>query len=186
MKSVFLKAWANKYFKNLVLFALVFIPLILIDQLTKNFIFNGDKSGTPSETLSNIKIIATRSQFHTSTTFLDFIGTKMPYWASLLIDYVLITLFSAMLVFSKTKFNAIAISIALSGIIGNTIDASAFHGVRNVFFIPWMDRGTFNWADLVIVVGAILTGLSFIVQIFKKDKPEQVKQEVKSEEPKAE
>ncbi len=165
------KAWANKWIKNIIILILVLVPLLTIDQVTKGEIFNGDKSGTQSDTIANWKIIAFRSQFHTSTTFLDFIGTKLPLWSSLLIDYILVVAFGAVLAFSRTKFSAISASIALVGILGNTIDASHFHGVRNVFFIPWADRGTFNFADVIIVIGSVLTGFSFVWSVFKKPSP---------------
>lgn len=151
------------------LFITVFAPLIIIDQGTKGGIFNGDTSGHPSDVVADWKIIAFRSQFHTSTTFLDFIGKSLPLWSALLIDYILVFVFAAIIAFSKTKLTTIAASIAFAGILGNTIDASAFHGVRNVFFIPWRDNGTFNFADVIIVVGSIGTGLSFIVPMLLKD-----------------
>lgn len=153
------------------IFIIVFVPLIAIDQGTKAGIFTGDKSGRQSDTIADWKIIAFRSQFHTSTTFLDFIGSSLPRWAALLIDYILVFLFASIIAFSKSKWTSALASIALAGIIGNTIDASVIHGVRNVFFIPWMDRGTFNFADVIIVVGSVLTGLSFLIPLFKKETP---------------
>lgn len=169
IKTLVQKGWDNKWIKNLMIFIIVFVPIIAIDQGTKAGIFDGDKSGHPSETVADWKIIAFRSQFHTSTTFLDFIGGSLPLWAALLIDYTLVFAFASIIIFSKTKLTTVAASFAFAGILGNTIDASAFHGVRNVFFIPWRDNGTFNFADIIIVIGSIGTGLSFIVPMLLKD-----------------
>lgn len=169
IKSLIKIGWANRWIRTLMLFIIVFIPLIAIDQGTKAGIFNGDKSGHPSDPVGDWKVIAFRSQFHTSTTFLDFIGSSLPLWSALLIDYVLVIAFAALIAFSKTKLTSIAASVAFAGILGNTIDASAFQGVRNVFFIPWRDNGTFNFADVIIVVGSIGTGLSFMVPMLLKD-----------------
>lgn len=170
------KYWQFTWFKSYVFALITMIPLLFIDQLSKGVIYDGNRDSTAGDTQSDWGFIAFRSQFHTSTTFLDTIGKSMPFWASITLDYVLLMVFTVALFFVKNKYYAIALATLLTGVIGNTLDASIFHGVRNVMFIPYNDSGTFNFADIFIVVGSIMLALLIFYGLFKDwKKSKQVK-----------
>lgn len=161
------KYWEFTWFRSYIYALIVLIPLLIVDQVSKAIIYDGSHISNVGETQSDWGFIAFRSQFHTSTTFLDTIGKSMPHWASITLDYVLLIIFTVALFFIKKKWYSIALAVLLAGVIGNTLDASIFHGVRNVMFIPYNDSGTFNFADIFIVVGSIMLAVLIIWGLFK-------------------
>ena len=49
------------------------------------------------------------------------------------------------------------------------IDRFAFQGhVRDIIFLPWANRGTFNFADVDALTGTIIALVTLIVHIIKQ------------------
>ena len=156
----------NKYINKAIILSVFMMAFFLFDWLLKHYSYD---ASTNHQTQWNYKIIAGRSLLHTSTTFLDFIGISMPFWIGQLVAWIIVVVFVLIALFSNIKYLPVFIGILLAGVIGNTLDSLYNGGVRDIFFIPWMDRGTFNLADLLVVIGAGLMGLSVLVEVFKKE-----------------
>ncbi|MFV8489380.1 signal peptidase II [Mycoplasma sp. 31_09] len=65
--------------------------------------------------------------------------------------------------------------ILLAGDLGNATDRVAFSGyVKDEFFVPWLDKGTFNFADITVFIGVILIMgtivVTTIMEIIKEKK----------------
>ena len=155
----------NKYVKNSIILSIFLIVFLLFDLLLKHFLFHDAPSGVQWD----FKILAGKSLLHKSTTFLDFIGVTLPFWVGQLISWSIVVMFLSMGFFTKIKYLPIFAGIILAGILGNTLDTVFNGGVRDIFFTPWMNRGVFNFADTIIVVGAMGLGATMIYNTFKKE-----------------
>ena len=158
----------NKYVKRAIIGGLISITLFSIDWMLKHFLFNENIVGQGSEQW-NITLLAGRSLLHKSTTFLDFIGIKISFALGQIISWILFALLVCLLLSIDMKLVSIGLGITLSGILGNTLDPIFYNGVRDIFFIPWFDRGTFNLADVLVVLGSAITGLGIIIMLLRKD-----------------
>ncbi|SYV91101.1 lipoprotein signal peptidase, partial [Mesomycoplasma hyorhinis] len=78
--------------------------------------------------------------------------------------FTIIHIFSFLLLFiliisvllSKNYFFAAFMIILLAGNIGNELDRLLYqNGVKDIIFIPYRDKGTFNFADIFIISGPI-------------------------------
>ncbi|MCK5945720.1 MAG: signal peptidase II [Mycoplasmataceae bacterium] len=156
----------NKYIKRAIILSVFLMVFFLFDWLLKHYSYD---ETTHHVVQWNYKVIAGRSLLHTSTTFLDFVGITMPFWVGQLVAWTIVVIFILIAFLSNVKYLPAFIGVLLAGVIGNTLDSLYNGGVRDIFFIPWMDRGTFNLADLLVVIGAGLMGLSVLVEVFKKD-----------------
>ena len=155
----------NKLIKKMMLFAFIFLLFFVGDLLLKHFFFETPITNKPTY---DWRVIGIRSNAHYGTTVLDFLKINISTTWSTVIFATIATLFITMMFFAKNKFTIIAISITIAGIFGNGLDV-IFHGyVRNIFYMPWHDSGTFNFADVLIVVGAPLTAVGILWSTFKK------------------
>ena len=160
----------NKYIRNSFIFILVFIVFFSIDFITKKYFFHSpgviDKQGIIQY---DWKILGIRSYAHSTSSFFSLINVNVPQWIQVVAIFILIFIFAAFALIVKSKFTVISISIIVAGIMGNGIDQMLFYYVRDIFFTPWLDKGTFNFADLSIILGGFLFILSIILSITKKD-----------------
>lgn len=157
---------------NYCIFIVLFIVLLLIDQLTKTFIFvHGDVNKlnsdglvyingywTNPETINyksvvNYGIFGIRSIWHRGVTFLpsSFNITIIQ------IVSVLIFIFCIFVPLMINKKLTIFICLIASGDFGNMLDRFIFNEfVKDIFYLPWVDKGTFNLADAWVMLGAVL------------------------------
>ena len=161
----------KKMIINFLISLLIIGFLLLIDLLTKSIFFNFpgayDKFG---ETKNDLKIIAFRSQAHKTTTFLDFLKIDFNNLVIIIYSWLILFTIVVLIFFSRKKIFIVGFSFLFAGVLGNTIDRMIYNYVRNIFFTPWWDRGTFNFADVAIVLGSAITFVAIIYKIFYLDK----------------
>ncbi|MBD5423055.1 MAG: signal peptidase II [Mycoplasma sp.] len=132
---------------NYVIFLILITILLIIDLLTKHFLFNvNDSSITYSNWLFGI-----RSLKNPGLTFFPG-NTNVALVTFFNIIILLACLFG--ILFLRNYWIVVFVSFIFSGSLGNTIDRLSFHYVRDIIFLPWCDLGTFNFADMDVIVGS--------------------------------
>lgn len=125
----------------------------------KHFLFNS--------VTGDYKIIGTRSLKHYSTTFLDFLNIHLDQKVNISISLVVAALIIVFIIISKSELAVVGLSIILAGTIGNTVDNIYLGYVRDILYTPWLDRGTFNLADVLIIVGLPIAFIPTIFNLYK-------------------
>jgi signal peptidase II len=68
---------------------------------------------------------------------------------------------------------------------GNMVDRFIFKGVRDVFFLPFADLGTFNFADVCIIFGSIgfvVSAVTFsLIEIYKEKRKKSISEDFENE-----
>ncbi|MGZ9428463.1 signal peptidase II [Mycoplasma sp. 480] len=185
--NIFFKNWKTKILsfnkKRLIINALitfgVLLVLTLIDQLTKNLIFEHQYFQERAEwidgkTLYNYGFIGFRPLLHRGVTsgLNKYLGFTLIHIFSLLIVIVV----PYFMVFSKKYYTLVFLGFLWAGTFGNMLDRFINqNGVKDILFLPWHDNGTFNFADTFIVIGSIgstiiLLYTSLIEPYFNKKK----------------
>lgn len=141
---------------------------LLIDLLTKHFLFQdpGPSSGS-IHSFSNW-LFGIRSVRNPGLTFF---GPEA-------VNIALITFFNVIiwiscllcLIVLKNAFLVVGISLIFSGSMGNTVDRLHFGFVRDIIYLPWFDRGTFNFADVDVIFGSFMFVGTMIFITIKKEK----------------
>ena len=149
----------NKTLKNSIIFAIVFTLFFFADYFLKYLIFNKIEE--------NYTVIGFRSVKHGSTTFLDFLNLKIPMYANIIISSAVGLIIIIFIILSKSKWAVVGLSIILAGTVGNTADNVFFGYVRDILYTPWFDRGTFNLADMWIIIGMPFTLIPTIYNLYK-------------------
>ncbi|WP_051617735.1 signal peptidase II [Mycoplasmopsis iners] len=167
------------------IFTGVLVILLLIDQLTKNLIFQWDSTHTDGLTVDvkDYVIIGTRSVGHRGVTILPWKDNMAVIVIVQLISVLIALFLLSVPLFSNKKLIIIICSFILAGDLGNFIDRCIYDGgmVKDVFFIPflesWLGRqlGTFNFADVCIIVGSIGIMIYYIVMLFVNKESEDKK-----------
>lgn len=165
--------------KRIVIFFVTLFVFFLIDWLTKHYLFDS------ASLEGDYKVIGIRSLPHDNSTIFSSLKISMPLGARIFINLLLAFIFTMPVLFTRSTFLAIGLGVLVGGILGNALDiipARTYvwaadnkeyaHYVRDVFYTPWADRGTFNAADVFIVFGAGLIFVRTFIEIFKKDKKE--------------
>ncbi|MGL4183607.1 MAG: signal peptidase II [Metamycoplasmataceae bacterium] len=170
LKLFIINKWNNekKYIiRNYIIFFSLVLCLILIDLLTKEFIFQWNVYGQTGngEIIFQNPFIGFRSIANPGLTFINF---EIPVWLVNLFS-VLILFFSTVVVYFCKSWTFIIWSIfTFAGTFGNFYDRAAFNGVvRDIIYFPFLQGnsffgGTFNFADMFVVFGSI-SGLIFIL-----------------------
>ena len=153
---------------NLLIYFAVFSSLLLIDLLTKWGLYIGDK---PNEIIANYKILGIRSLLHRGTTLE--IGLTLPGLHTITFLIIISTiLFSALAKKKYYRWWIAGLATIAAGSMGNMVDRFIFKGVRDVFFLPFADLGTFNFADVCIIFGSIgfvVSAVTFsLIEIYKE------------------
>lgn len=143
----------NRYtiYRNLIIAAVAIFIFLLIDLLTKHFLFEENKLNIirHENWLFGIRSIKNKG--------LTFFGNK-PISIGLVSFFNILILISCLisLIFFRHPLLIVAISLIFVGSLGNTIDRLAFGYVRDIIYLPWFDKGTFNFADVDVIVGSII------------------------------
>ncbi|MFV8401176.1 signal peptidase II [Mycoplasma sp. 005V] len=107
-------------------------------------------------------IFGIRSIWHKGVTFLTTNNISFIQTVSFIIAIfiLLVPLYPS----KRTLLYCAFFGILLAGDLGNATDRVAFSGyVKDEFFLPWLDRGTFNFADLTVFLGVILIMCTIVV-----------------------
>ena len=152
----------NKSLKNGSIFAIIFSIFFFADFLLKLFLFEKGSSETKDFT-----IIGIRSNDHYSTTFLDFLNIKIDNIYIILIGAFIALIVILLIIFAKSGWAVVGLSMILAGTIGNTIDNIFLGYVRNIFYTPWWDNGTFNLADVLIIIGIPFAIIPMFFNLYK-------------------
>ncbi|WKX02807.1 signal peptidase II [Candidatus Mycoplasma mahonii] len=154
----------NKIYYKWIFFGLIFLILLAADQSLKHFFFNEPFD----EIQHDFKFIGIRANLHYGTTMFDMLNIPISNFWSIVLFAALAVIFLVILFFTRSPWVIISLSILIAGIFGNGLD-NIFKGyVRNIIFMPLRDLGTFNLADIFVVIGAPLTGITLIFTSFKK------------------
>lgn len=156
---------------NYIYFFIIFGVLLLIDLVTKATLFDFKKAETSALEIQHQNFLfGIRSVKNYGLTFF---GEKP-------INMVLVNILNFILIFGclstpiflKSKTFIILIAFIASGSFGNTIDRLSLGYVRDIIYIPWNDRGTFNCADCFAIIGSIGVVILLIIEYifhFKKN-----------------
>lgn len=170
-----------------IFFAVAFVA-ILIDQLTKTFLFewnedhNGGKIG---KVYYEGTLLGVRSVGHYGVTFIPSAENKRG--ALIFIQFLSILILLGLLLvplLSRHLTTIIICAIIWAGDFGNMLDRFMFNMmVKDIFYVPFMEKwtgkvlGTFNFADLCIVLGCISLVLFFVIEMILEKRREAKHQE---------
>ncbi|WP_051590841.1 signal peptidase II [Mycoplasmopsis felifaucium] len=177
--KVFIKSiklnWKSIVFKY-ILFIAVFVCLLLIDQITKNFIFGEDSSmesflkDVASGKSYDFGIIGFKALDHHGVTVLS--NKNLGDFGFMIIHVISILLFIIMLslpLFIEDHVLIILVAGIAAGDIGNFIDRMRFNNtVKDIIYSPFIDRwmgrstGVFNFAD-TFIIGGIITMVVYLL-----------------------
>ena len=152
-------------------FTAIVAVLLLIDLLTKGLLFEwgneleGKHQGTNEYSWKNA-FFGIRS---ISNSGLTVFGGILPTGVIHFFNFIILFVCIGFLIFIKSKSFITAIAFIFAGTLGNMIDRFAFQGhVRDIIFLPWANRGTFNFADVDALTGTIIALVTLIVHIIKQ------------------
>lgn len=139
--------------------------LILLDQLSKNFIVNNFSLGESKEVINNFFSITSHRNRGAAWGILQ--DSRMFFIAVTIIFLVLIFYYIFKQRKSLTSFDIFSFSLILGGAVGNFIDRVTRHEVVDFldFRIFGYDFPIFNLADTYITIGVIL----LLIKIYKED-----------------
>ncbi|MGY6172012.1 signal peptidase II [Candidatus Mycoplasma pogonae] len=149
-------------------FLLVFLIIFtLIDQLTKFLIFTDEQYHlsffSNPDWVENLGFIGLRPLLHHGVTS-KVHDTFGGFWIVHLFTALLLLFMFISIFFSKSKTVLFFIAVISAGNLGNMIDRIIYHNsVRDLFFLPWHDNGTFNLADIFLIGGGIAIPISYIL-----------------------
>ncbi len=180
----YLKKLADKIDKKLlirntiILISILFV-FILIDQLTKVFIFAkadpnwkvGIESG---RFISEGKLFGIRLVINTGM-FSSLGADTVPYWGVQTITSLIAIIVILVALFNKNLITVVGFSLIAAGALGNILDrymliddtSNKGHYVRDWIYNPWFDRGTYNIADIEVILGSTIAGLGILIGLFK-------------------
>ena len=151
---------------NYVVFLSSIFVLLLIDLLTKHYLF--DEKNLNNVTYQNW-LFGIRSIKNSGLTV--FPNASDVVLVSIINIFILIVCLIS-LIFWKNILLSIFIAFIFAGSLGNTVDRLAFSYVRDIIFTPWLDKGTFNFADMDVIIGsfgfAITILTLYLIPYFKK------------------
>lgn len=159
---------------NFLIFLAIIFILLLIDLLTKGLLFQWENEEL-LQGLHQLKgeryrnwLFGIRSVSNSGlTSFGNLLPTELVHF----FNFIVLLLCLIFLIMLKSHWFAVSIAFIFSGTLGNMIDRFAFNGnVRDIIFLPWLDRGTFNFADVDAIIGSTMASIVLILQIFKDNK----------------
>lgn len=152
---------------NYVVFLSSIFVLLLIDLLTKQYLF--DEGNLNQITYQNW-LFGIRSYPNPGLTVFGDAKIDIVLVSTINIFILIVCLIS--LIFWKNILLSIFIAFIFAGSLGNTVDRLAFSYVRDIIFTPWLDKGTFNFADMDVIIGSfgfLITILTlYLIPYFKK------------------
>lgn len=161
----FVKYNKKRIIINYVVFLSAFTVLILIDLLTKQFLFieSNAEAGTGIIQHQNW-LFGIRSVKNKGLTFSFNEVANIPLVTFFNVLILLVCLCSVL--FFKSWIFALFIAFIFTGSLGNTVDRLAFGYVRDIIFLPWADKGTFNFADVDVIFGSGGLIITLFTRIF--------------------
>ncbi|WLP85595.1 signal peptidase II [Mycoplasma seminis] len=185
--SKYLKANWKKVLAAYLMLLTTFIIFFAIDQITKTLLFHhidvnamikaGKSTGVIDghqigpETIYpnqsewiNYGLFGLRSIWHKGVTFMSTGNIAFIQAISFIISIIilLVPLYPG----KHMLLYAALFGILLAGDIGNATDRIAFHGyVKDIFYVPWFDKGTFNFADCSVFVSVIAIMIVIITNL---------------------
>lgn len=169
--SIFTKKYWKSQWKNALINASVYIGIFiifaLIDLLTKrNYYIPADYRD--SEAIYSFgqpgahAFLWYRTVFHAGTTLELGLGNVGLHIISFIIIFAT---FIGSLFFKNHWYIFVVAGLAVTaaGSLGNMYDRFQFQGVRDIIYFPWIDKGTFNFADSFLICGGIGTIISAII-----------------------
>ena len=154
---------------NYVVFLSLIFVLLLIDLLTKQYLFDEDEGNLNQITYQNW-LFGIRSYSNPGLTVFGDAKIDIVLVSTINIFILIVCLIS--LIFWKNILLSIFIAFIFAGSLGNTVDRLAFSYVRDIIFTPWLDKGTFNFADMDVIIGSfgfLITILTlYLIPYFKK------------------
>ena len=147
----------KKYIINAVRFTVVFVIFTIFDWVTKEFLFSQSDAIDPNYTNSgDYGIIGIRSYYHNNSTVFSFIKLDLPLYVHHILAFGMTSLLAIFCLFSPSTTITVGLGLIASGTMGNGMDRLMNDKVRDIIYTPFLDRGTFNFADVFIVVGALI------------------------------
>lgn len=153
--------------KIAILFLATFITFWLWDFIMKIVIFEPDPSLRSQVSWG---IIGWRSLPHDNTTIFESINIHLSSGGLSAFSCTIAVVLIIFGIFTKQKWIAFFLGIAVAGVFGNTVDRWWRGYVMDIIYIPWLDKGTFNFADVFIIAGTAGFGITLLVLIVKGDK----------------
>ena len=150
----------KKQIIKIVLYFIIALAVVLIDQLKKQWLY-----GQSFSVIGNILWI--ESSFNTGAAFSMMSGAL---WFFITVAVIACIIMIYLLISKKwglTTFNKISIALVLGGAIGNLIDRIIFGGVRDFIYFKSINFAIFNIADAAVTVGGVLLVVGIIIEIIK-------------------
>ncbi|MGL5590478.1 MAG: signal peptidase II [Metamycoplasmataceae bacterium] len=156
---------------NVILFLGLILVLVLIDQLTKTFLFTwgpsipGQKRQGDGIIKADFGIIGIKSVANYGVTVF---GSLFPTWLLHIFSIFIFLICGTFAIYSHDKLLIVAVAFTFSGTLGNFLDRAMFDGaVKDILFIPWFRdlnfvSGVFNFADTWLFCGSI-TAITYII-----------------------
>ncbi|MGL5617635.1 MAG: signal peptidase II [Metamycoplasmataceae bacterium] len=156
---------------NIILFFSLILILVLIDQLTKTFLFTwgpvipGQKRQGDGIIKADFGIFGIKSVANYEVTF--FKGL-FPTWLLHIFSIFIFLICGVFAIYSHDKLLIVAVAFTFSGTFGNFLDRIIFDGaVKDIIFIPWLKdlnfvSGVFNFADTWLFCGSIIA-ITYII-----------------------
>ncbi|MBN3534932.1 signal peptidase II [Mycoplasma procyoni] len=177
---IYIKEFDKKrlLFNGIITFSIL-LALILVDQLTKNLIFEHKEfverpNWVEGKNLFDYKVIGFRPILHVGVT--SKLHEKLGFITIHILSVVVFLVALHFMIFAKKYYYIVVLGFLAAGDFGNMLDRFIYaNGVKDILFIPWRDNGTFNFADLFIGAGAIGVAITIIIEAlimpyFKKSK----------------
>ncbi|AIA29388.1 lipoprotein signal peptidase [Mycoplasmopsis californica] len=159
---------------NYSIFVSIFVIVLLIDQLTKTFLFSWDTEAEwkgDGKTIYHGLIFGVRSVEHFGVTLLPWKGKTVV----IIIQILSVLIFLAIITIpflTNSIWMIILFSFIAAGNVGNMLDRFMFSGrVKDILFASFLETiqgrqlGTFNVADIALVGGSAGLVVYFLIQI---------------------
>lgn len=170
--------WKNEKKKiliNYLIFVLVFIVALTIDQVTKSTLFvwkdRAKFIGDQTPTYEGI-ILGIRSVEHHGVTLLPWENKATIYFIQVMSIIIFLGLLTTPFLIDS-KVMLVLFGFISAGDVGNMLDRFIFEGnVKDILFVPFLEKwqgrqiGTFNFADVFLVSGSVGLIIWFIILIF--------------------
>ena len=165
--------------KKLLLFVSIIALVILIDQLTKHFLYGKSQSLIGDFLWLESPALNTGAAFNMLNN-----NILLAVLTSVFAVFMVFVIVSNR--FTDSLFFKIALSILLGGTIGNIIDRVFWGGVRDFIYLKSINFAIFNFADIFVNIGVYLIVGYLIYSIFfaKKQKKDEKPDETSNNEEK--
>lgn len=166
------KEYQKKMLFNMIFFLSAFVIIFTIDWVTKDSIFNFNELGDKYKV--DHGWIGTRSLAHYNTTLFSFINAGSSDGLHHAMTIIMALVFLLLAPHSSNWIIASGIGIIFAGVLGNGIDRMVNGYVRDIIYTPWMDKGTYNFADIFTIGGSVILFIGIMWMLYVDDKKKKV------------